>query len=257
MSLPWKSDLTLRLSRLQCTATLAEPWSRRVVHEVTAQADAPGSVTLALDRLAAACGTALPGRARLLVADEYAYLRLRPALPKWSDALRDARGHFEQILGDADCRVQVAQWPMGSWWLAAAMHGADLESWASAAAVHGVVFDRVEPALLEDLRDLAPRVGDRGVLALLRDEGVALVRISGGVPVELAWERCDPHAPRCIEHRVLAFQKAPASAQPDPLAMVCRDEEQAGIWKPQASAYGWTLVSPMPGARVAAPRKAA
>jgi hypothetical protein len=257
VSLPWKSELTLRLSRQQCEATLAQPWSRRVMHEVKAQGDPAASIPGALYLLLGACGDSLPGRARLLVADEYAYLRLRPARPTWSDALRDAREHFEPILGDADCRVQVAQWPMGPWWLAAAMHGADLEAWAAAAALRGVVFDSVEPALLEDLRALAPRVGDRGVLALLRDEGVALVRISGGAPVELAWERCDPHAPRCIEHRVLAFQNAPAGEQPDPLAMVCRDEAQADIWKPQASAYGWTLVSPAPRSLTVPPRKAA
>ncbi len=241
MSLPWRSELTLRLSPRRCRAWLAAPWSRRVLWRVVGDGVPAASIPAALDALQAAAGTAPPRRARLLLADEHAYLSLRPARPRWSDALGDAREHFEQILG-LGCRVQVAQGPMGPWWLAAAVHGTDLEDWSAAAGSRGVTFDRVEPALVEDLRALAPRAGEQAVLALLGEEGVVVVRIAAGAPVELSWERCDPRTPRGIEQRLIAFQKSPGVSQSDPLLLVCRDPELVRVWRPQAQAYGWTLV---------------
>ena len=243
MSLPWKSDLTLRLSRRRCRAWLAEPWSRTARHQVCADGVPVESLPAALDALQAASGRALPQRARLLLADEFTYLRLRPASRRWTDALKDAQSHFEQVLGDSDFRIQVAQRAMGNWWLAAAVHGPDLDAWSATVATRGVRFGAIEPGLMVDLTALAPHFGDRGVLALLRDEGVSLVRFASGLPVELAWERCDPHAPRCIEHRMLAFQKTSTTRIGDPLAMVCADAEQAKVWQPQAKAYGWALLT--------------
>ena len=39
--------------------------------------------------------------------------------------------------------------------------------------------------------------------ALLRDEGMTLVRVADGVPGELGWERCDLQAQRAVEQRLL------------------------------------------------------
>lgn len=240
MSLPWKSELQLRLQRGRCEARLLAPWSRRVLAEAEALGTPPGSIGAALQGLAAQ-GQALPAQARLLVPDEHTYLALRPPCIRWEKARDEARAHFEQTLGRSDLLVQVTPLPRAAGWLAAALEPADLAAWRDALAAARVQLASVRLALLDDLAHVAPRAPDDASIALLRDEGMSLLRLAGGVPVEICWERCDPHSLHCMEQRLLAFQKVGAGNRPGPMLVLCRDEAQREVWRRVARAHQWTL----------------
>ena len=202
MSQPWKSDLLLRFSRHACSAQLRAPWSRRVVAEVSADGAWALALPAVLKELRREGHDPLPQQASLLVPDELVYLALRPARAAWRAAQQDAVEHFALTLGRKDLVVQVAAMPGGDAWLAAAIEPADLQAWQRLLGEAGLVLAHVQLALLDDLRHLAAQVGDSAIVALMRDEGMTLVRVSRGTPVELSWERCDPqaHAP----HRAAA-----------------------------------------------------
>lgn len=255
MSLPWKSDLRLSLTREGCHAQRLAPWSRRVLAEARASGSPQEALTAVLRRLRETAQ--LPASARLTVSDEQAYLALRTSARRWTVARREATRHFARAIGRTDLVVQVAGFGHSSTWIAAAVEAADLDAWRGALAAEGVRLRSLGLALLDDLRDIAPRIGERAVVALLRREGVSLVRIDAGVPVELAWERCDPDSMRCIEQRVLAFAKASGDAVAWPVWMLCREEWQLEPWSPVARAHQWTVIArPQPPLADAAPVEA-
>ena len=243
MSLPWKSELLLRLTRSACVAQVLAPWSRHVVAEAHADGAPAESLPRVLQSLRDAGPAPLPRRARLLVPDELAYLALRPACARWAAAQRDAQAHFAQTLGRPDLIVQVAAMPGQGGWLAAAIEPDDLQRWQRLLGDAGVRLAAVELALLDDLRAISARVADDAVVALLRDEGMTLLRVAGGTPVELSWERCDPRAQRLVEQRLLAFQGAILSSVPEPLWLLCPSPSQCELWQRLARGHQWNLLA--------------
>lgn len=252
MSQPWKSELLLRLKRGTCVAQVLAPWSRRVVRELHAE----GPIGVALPQLIRTLqddgAAALPRQARLMVPDELAYLSLRPTCADWPAAQREAHSHFVQTLGRQDLVVQVMPLPGSAGWLAAAIEPSDLQAWQQMLAQAGVRLAHVELALLDDLQAIAGLIGDEAVVALLRDEGMTLCRVSGGTLVELSWERCDTREQRLVEQRLLAFQGGIHSSTPEPLWLVCRSAAQCELWQRLARGHQWTLLSREPEARPAA-----
>ena len=125
--------------------------------------------------------------------------------------------------------VQVVPLPGRFGWLAAAIEPADLQAWQQALAQAGVRLVHVELALLDDLQAIAGHVGDDAVIAVLRDEGMTLLRVAGGTLEELIWDRCDTRAQRLVEQRLLAFQGGIHSSSPEPLWLVCRSAAQCEL----------------------------
>ena len=244
MSPLWKSELVIRLGREHATVQVRTAWRR----QVTARASAAGRVAEALPALLQALrdqGLAeLPKHVRLLVPDEHAYLALLPANTAWRQARQRGLDHFAATLGRQDLEVQVIALPGGRWWLAAAIEAADLAAWRQQLGEAGLVLGHVGLALLDDLAAIAHRVADDGVVAVLREEGMTLLRLAQGAPVELAWERCDPHAQSCIEQRLLAFQGAGEARNADRLLMLCQSQAQHDDWLRLAAAHRWTILSP-------------
>jgi len=242
VSQPWKSDLLLRFSRHGCSAQLRAPWSRRTIAQALADGELVSALPALLKALRREGHDPLPQRATLLVPDELAYFALRPASAAWRDAQQDAVEHFALTLGRKDLVVQVAAMPGGGAWLAAAIEPSDLQAWQRLLGEAGLALAHVQLALLDDLRHVAAQVGDAAVVALMRDEGMTLVRVSRGAPVELSWERCDPQALRLVEQRLMAFQGAIQSSEPEPLWMLCRSEMEREQWQRPARGHRWTLL---------------
>ena len=244
MSPLWKSELLVRPGRAECRVQVRSAWRREVLGECSAAGAGAAAIGVAVAGLAAQGTGRLPGRARLLVPDEMAYIALLPASAAWHTAQAAAAAHFAAVLGRHDLIVQVAAMPGSRWWLAAAIEPADLAAWRQVLAEHGVALDAVELALLHDLRAIARHVDDRSVVALLRDEGVMLLRVHDGAPVALSWERCNPHSQPCIEQRLFAFAQTDDGAKPDPLILLCRSAAQHDEWQRLAKAHRWTLLTP-------------
>ena len=244
MSPLWKSELVIRLGREHATAQLRSAWRRRV----TARASASGRLAEAVPALLQALRdqglTEPPKHVRLLVPDEHAYLALLPADTAWRRARQRGLDHFAAALGRQDLEVQVIALRGGRCWLAAAIETGELAAWRQRLGEAGLVLGHVGLALLDDLAAIAHRVADDGVVAVLREEGVTLMRLAQGAPVELAWERCDPHAQSCIEQRLLAFQGAGEARKADRLLMLCQSQAQHDDWLRLAAAHRWTLLSP-------------
>lgn len=252
MSRPWKSELSIRLARSACVVQLRAPWSRRVLAQAQAEGAAAQALPAALAALRAQGHDPLPAQARLLVPDERVYLSLRPEALSWRAARLEASTHFAAVLGRQDLHVQVTALPVGTAWLAAALEPADLQDWQHALAEAGVRLVHVQLALLDDLRHVAAQVADEAVVALMREEGMTLLRVAGGVPVGLSWERCDPRVLRLAEQRLLAFQTAAGDSDATPLWMLCRSPAQCAQWQGLAESHRWTLL-PHADATPAAP----
>lgn len=242
MSRPWKSELRVQLGRGVTAVAGCAPWSRRVIAQTRAEGAPAQALPAALAALRERCGGTLPPQARLLVPDELVYFTLVTGSTGWSSARQAAAHHFAAMLGRQDLVVQVAALPGHDAWLAAAIEPADLQAWQQALAGAGVRLAHVELQLLDDLRHIAAEVPDEAIVALLREEGTTLVRVEGGAPVELHWERCDPRALRLVEQRLLAFQGGIVSSQPPSVWMLCRAAEQRDHWQHMAKAHGWTLL---------------
>jgi hypothetical protein len=240
----WKSELLVRPGRTECKVQVRSAWRREVLAEFTAMGQGAEAVSAALAGLRSQGLASLPRRASLLVPDEHAYFTLMPASPAWDTARQAASDHFTGMLGRQDLVVQVAALHGGQWWLAAAIEAADLALWTEALAANGVALSRVALALLHDLRAIAPHVDDRAVVALMREEGVTLLRVHEGTPVELSWERCDPHSHHCIEQRLLAFSNTGENEKREPLILLCRSAAQHDEWQRLAKAHRWTLLTP-------------
>lgn len=159
----------------------------------------------------------LPTVARLTVADEYVYYTLLEADLTPVQARAQARERLCDTLQRGDLRVQVM--PLGRpsgpgrRWLAAAVAESDLQAWEATLRQVGVRLTHLHTALIEDLRGLAGSIPeDDAVIALLREEGVSLVRLRDGLPVALAWERYDDDLPQSLEERLRGFVRAAAAA---------------------------------------------
>ncbi len=244
MSPLWKSELVIRLGREQSTAQVLGAWRRQVTARASARAPLAEAVPALLQALRDQGLAEPPKHVRLLVPDEHAYLALLPADTTWQRARERGADHFAAALGRQDLEVQVVALPGGQWWLAAAIETRDLTAWRQQLGSAGLVLHQVGLALLDDLAAIAQRVADHGVVAVLREEGVTLLRVAHGAPVELAWERCDPHAQSCIEQRLLAFQGAGEARKTDRLLMLCQSQAQHDDWLRLAAAHRWTLLSP-------------
>jgi hypothetical protein len=241
----WKSELLVRIGRTECKVQVLSAWRREVQAEFVAPGKGADAVSAALAGLRSQGLASLPRSASLLVPDEHAYFTLMPATPAWNTARQAATDHFAGMLGRQDLVVQVAALHGGQWWLAAAIEATDLALWTESLTANGVTLARVELALLHDLRAIARHVDERAVVALMREEGVTLLRVHEGTPVELSWERCDPHSHHCIEQRLLAFSKAgETDTKPDPLILLCRSAAQHDEWQRLAKAHRWTLLTP-------------
>jgi hypothetical protein len=235
----------VRPGRDGCKVQLRSAWRREVLAEATAPGAGAESVGTALSALLGQGVPRLPRRARLFVPDERAYFTLLPATPAWHTAQARATAHFTNTLGRQDLMVRVSALHGGRWWLAAAIENADVAAWQQALSASGVTLAAIELALLHDLRAISRHVPDRSIVAMLRDEGVTLVRVHRGAPVELVWERCDPHAQQCLEQRMLAFAQHPVDGlRPEPLVLLCRSMAQHDQWQRLAKAHRWTLLTP-------------
>lgn len=229
----------MRLERNGCELAVRSAWRRRVVAHAEAEGDAPSSLAAALGRLRAAGLAALPRQARLLVPDELAYCAVLPADRPWREARDRAREHFAQALGRAVRDVAVLPLPGARHWFAATVDARDVDAWRAMLAGAGIELVHAEPALLDDLRALAPVVADEALLALVREEGVSVARIEAGALVELRWERCDVDSHRCLEQRVAAAaQTVPAGRE---VMVVCRSERERAAWGTIASGHRWRL----------------
>lgn len=242
MSRPWKSELSIALGRGATTVQWLSPWSRRVLHEARGEGAPVQALPAALAALRERAESALPKEARLLVPDELVYLSLVQCHGDWKAAHQTAARHFASTLGETELIVQVAEMQAGTSWLAAAVDRGDVSAWKRLLADAGVLLDRVQLQLLDDLRRLSGLVPDEAIVALLREEGSTLLRIERGTPVELRWERCDPRVLRLVEQRLVAFQGNIVSSQPPRVWMLCLSEAQRLHWEHMARAHGWTLL---------------
>jgi hypothetical protein len=149
--------------------------------------------------------------ARLTVADEYVFYALLDADLSWQEAREQARNRFAQALERSDLRVQVMPLGGGRRWLAAAVADTDLRAWSAALEAVGVQLTHLHAALIEDMRSLVRCIPeDDAVIALLREEGVSLVRLKDGLPIALAWERFDTGEVEALEQRLRAFVREAA-----------------------------------------------
>lgn len=244
MSPPWKSELRIRLSRTACRAAIAAPWSRAVGEEVRVEGEPARSLADAAAALQARDGARLPTSAAMLVPDELAYVTVLAPVSGWAAARREARAQFERMLGRDDIVVQVSALPKAAGWLAGAIDAKDLDAWRDTLAGVGVALTRVGLSLLDDLRAIASQVGDHGVLAMMRDEGISVIRIDDGVPVSCVWERCDQHAMDCIERRLQAAQCADSAAAggTPTLSIAFSSEAQRDAWTRIAQGHRWRLL---------------
>jgi hypothetical protein len=258
VSVPWKRELQLRLSRSGCIAEVRTPWSRGVRGRAEIAGGA-AAIAGAVQALRSQGNTALPSRARVLVADEQVYLSLLPGKLQWRQAQAAAVDHFVQMLGSRDLLVQTAPLPGGEVWLAGAIEPALVQAWHEALAAEGIALTELQLALIDDMRAIAPEIDQHAIVALLRDEGVTLLHIEGGCPKALRWERCDPNAQHGVEQRLLAFRAAQisahaaahASADPSPVLLLCPSAAVRESWHRIARAHRWTLL--LRGASAEAP----
>lgn len=210
MSLRFKSELRLELRMRSCQAELLPPgWQTRPAAVASGTGEGASALNAAMSALRLADVDELPGKASLTVADEYLYYRLIDADLSWSEALQEAVAAFTEDLGRDDLRVQVIPLKNGQRWIAAAVPEADVTAWSESLALAGVRLSHLHGALVEDLRQLASQIpDDDAVIALLREEGMSLVKLQDGVPAVLAWERFDASDSVTMEQRLRAFVRS-------------------------------------------------
>ncbi len=210
MSLRFKSELSLNLRMRSCQAELLPAgWNSRPVAVASGSGEGASALTAALSALRLADIEELPRQAALTVADEYLYYQVIDDDLGWGAALQEATLRFAADLGRDDLRVQVTPLKNGERWLAVAAAEPDVAAWTEALALSGVQLRSLHAALVEDLRRLAPQIPENdAVLALLREEGMSLVLIRDGLPVQLAWERFEAADAVTMEQRLRAFVRS-------------------------------------------------
>lgn len=213
MSLRLTNELRLELRLGSCHAeVLGRGWQRQPLAVADGSGSGAAALSAALQALRLTEAVDLPGIARLTVADEFAYHALLDGDLSRVAALAQARARFAAVLEREDLRVQVMPLAGGRRWLAAAVARSDLDAWRDALDQAGVRLAHLHTALLEDLRRLSQQIPeDDAVIALLREEGVSLLRVRRGLPIALAWERFDAGLPDSLEQRLRGFVRAAAA----------------------------------------------
>ena len=216
MSLRFRNELRMELRMGSCHVEMSgRGWRPRPAAVADGTGAGAAALSAALQALRLTEIESLPTVARLTVADEYVYYALLDEGLSPQAAREQAQLRFADVLERSDLRVQVM--PLGGSsasrrWLAAAVAEQDLQAWSDAMAQVGVRLTHLHAALIEDLRQLADQIReDDAVIALLRDEGVSLVRLREGLPIALAWERFDADLPDSLEQRLRAFIRAAAA----------------------------------------------
>jgi hypothetical protein len=207
------NELRLELRMGSCHAELiGRGWRRQPLAVADGSGTGAAALSAALQALRLTEVADLPDVARLTVADEFAYHALLHGDLSRDAALTQARSRFAAALERDDLRVQVMPLAGGRRWLAAAVARSDLDAWRDALDLAGVRLTHLHTALLEDLRRLARQIPeDDAVIALLREEGVSLLRLRRGLPIALAWERFDAGLPDSLEQRLRGFVRAAAA----------------------------------------------
>lgn len=222
-------ELRIELHRQECAISRPARWmAGNVQDEPLASGSGRGVQALeqALNNLRHAStsglhiGQPLPWRARLVVSDEFVHYALLSGrdLPRVTPELaqRRAEHRFADRLGHEESVVSVVPLPDTFDWLCAAIDRDELHAWQDVLRLHGVELTHVHPALVEDLRAVAPRVSEPdAVLAFVRDEGLSLVRLALGVPACLHWESLNTDETAIIDWRLRAFAARTAAPGPD------------------------------------------
>ncbi len=215
MSLRFRNELRMELRMRSCQVELrGRGWNPQPLAVANGTGSGVAALNSALQGLQLTELDSMPSVARLTVADEYvhhALLQLEPG-SDMRQALEQAREHYALALQRDDLRVQVMPLGRSGRWLAAAVIDSDLQAWCATLEAAGVQLTHLHTALIEDLRLLADQVTeDDAVIALLREEGMSLVRLKDGLPMALAWERLDTSQPGLLEQRLRAFVREAAS----------------------------------------------
>lgn len=206
MSLLLKNELRLSVGGLHSAAAL---WRAGWTARCTANADTHGGDGPAIDRLLVSltdAGHALPRHAAATVGDDLLRYAVLPASGPWRRARLAAQRYFADVLGDDTMLVAYRLLPGGRQWLAVGLDRALVLQWREALAGQGIGLRSVRAALLQDLWQVRGELPRRdGVVAVLRDQGVALAGFRSGALRSLGWERCDMASPQLWVARIQAF----------------------------------------------------
>lgn len=195
MSRLWKSELHLRIGHEHCDVGVWEgpPWRRECVQQLRGAGTGRVGMDAVLGLLAAS-GAEMPKRAQLMIEDELVFYTLLPAELNWSGVQERAARYFSEALGMPDLQIEVALAPGGRHWIAAALPGAELDQWLDALEERQIEVRSVRLALLQDLQQVARQLAAHtDVLALVRDHGAMVLRLSDGGLDRMRWERVDWH----------------------------------------------------------------
>jgi hypothetical protein len=185
-------------------------------------------------------GKTLPRRARIELSDDSVFYALLNADVPHEDALEDAEQFFTETLGLTDLDVEVALAPGGRHWIAVAVQVSALDAWLEALDERNIEVLSVRPALLEDLRTVAPIV-DRWthVLAIVRDQGVMVLQLDEGRLVGLDWERIDWHDATVVFERLNGW-RTPGG---DAAALLPTTREQHRALDTAGRDAGWDILA--------------
>lgn len=249
MSPRLRSELRLRLGARRCVAEVWRPgFARHPAVQVACHAGEPGVdddlLGAALARLQAE-RVRLPRTARLVVDDDSLYAALLPADAAWGSGLAHAQRYFEGALDSAALQVAVTLAPCGRRWLAVALERPWLDAVEQALKVHAVRLADVSSALLQDLDQLARHTPREGLVVLVREAGLVLLRRERGHWTDLRWERCDGGEPEAVAHPVSARAWREGGT---PVLLVAEQPAAAARLEPLAQARGWSLTALNPGA---------
>lgn len=218
----WTNKLQARLHLQTCQLVRWDAgWSRHA--SACAEGAGTGSLALrdALSTLAQIDARGLPERLELVVADEYVHHCLVTA-----DTSLQAHAQAFQALGDTfgatHWHLELMPLPSSAThhetrWLIAAISLDDLTHWHREAARFGLETAHLRSALMADLgsrlQGSTPAAG-HAVAAWVREQGMSLVRLRHGVPVDVTWEHVDPGDELALRRRLLAFVERTGGGQP-------------------------------------------
>jgi hypothetical protein len=248
VSLLLRSEIRVRLGSRHCSAELWRAgWSVAPVARVVIDDDAE-PLLRALDALSEQRG-ALSGQVHLSLEDEWVYFMMLPGEGSASQVRSQAVSMFESSLGAGDWRVEVSLAPCGTRWAAFAIQDELLLDWQARLSGRELDLVSVRPALLSDLSGLRRAVAiDRGVLALVRSEGMTLVMLDREGVNDLQWQRCDASNSAEVMHRVdealslMASQDDGATVRPLPNAsLVPLHAHQHQACAAMANGRGWQV----------------
>lgn len=243
MSLPWKSELRLRIGTRWCEAAVLSPWKRKALFSARVEAAGAQFVTGALKALRDQGADPLPTQARVLLEDELVYLARLPASLPWSRLREAAAEHFARALGRVDLRIDANALPGDGGWIAAAWEQPEHDALREELAAHGVRLVHAQPALLADLSAVAAQVPDDAIVVAPRDAGMTIVRVRGGGPTDLSWERCDMGEPASVDARVNAFRRLAAGDGEASVVVMVRSQGDAAAWQAMAARHQGKVVA--------------